>query len=273
MRFGKRELCVIAAIERDIPIQEASLMTSGKEAPYELYYWPNIQGRGEFVRLALEEAGAEYIDVARRSERSGMGMPSMLRLMESEHGGHLPFAPPFLKCGDLILGQTANILLFLGPRLGLVPDGEAGRLWAHQLQLTIADLIVEVHDTHHPIAGGLYYKDQKVEARRRSADFLETRLPKFLAYFERIMQANPDGDQYLVGEKLSYVDLSLFQVVAGLRYAFPRAMKLVEGDFPRLIGLHDRVAKRPRIKRYLASARRIPFNKQGIFRHYKELDA
>jgi len=244
-----------------------------KQQPYALYYWPTIQGRGEFVRLALEEAGAKYTDVARRSEKSGMGVPALLQFMENEAHGHLPFAPPFLKCGDVVVAQTANILLFLGPRLGLAPDDEAGRLWAHQLQLTVADLITEVHDTHHPIASGLYYKDQKAEAKRRATDFVGARMPKFLDYFERVLACNPSGDRYLVGAALSYVDLSLFQVVEGLRYAFPRAMKNAAGDYPLLIGLHDSVAKRPRIKRYLASARRIPFNKQGIFRHYKELDA
>ena len=242
-------------------------------APYELYYWPNIQGRGEFVRLALEEAGAKYIDVARRSEKSGMGMPAMFRLMESEDQGRLPFAPPFLKCGEIMVGQTANILLFLGPRLALAPDDEAGRLWVHQLQLTVSDFVTEVHDTHHPIACGLYYKDQKVEAKRRASDFTGARLPKFFDYFERVLACNPEGSQYLAGGELTYADLSLFQVVEGLRYAFPRAMSEVEGDYPLVIDLHDRVAKRPRIKRYLASARRIPFNKQGIFRYYKELDA
>jgi len=248
-------------------------MNANKDEPYALYYWPNIQGRGEFIRLALEEAGAKYIDVARRSEKSGMGIPAMLQLMESGSGGRLPFAPPFLKCGELVVGQTANILLFLGPRLGLVPGDEAGRLWVHQLQLTIADWLVEVHDTHHPIAGGLYYKDQKVEAKRRATDFLAARLTKFLDYFESVLQANPAGDQFLAGDSLSYADLSLFQMIAGLRYAFPRAMKSLDGSYPLVIDLHDRVARRPRIKRYLASARRISFNKQGIFRHYKELEA
>jgi glutathione S-transferase len=239
---------------------------------YELYYWPTIQGRGEFVRLALEEGGAKYVDVARRAASSGMGVPAMLRLMNG-NTQHLPFAPPFLKAGELIIGQSANILAFLGPRLGLAPADEAGRVWTHQLQLTIADFINEVHDTHHPVAGSLYYKDQKPEALRRAADFLQTRLPKFLGYFERVMECNSAGDKFMVGAELSYVDLSVFQIVEGLRYAFPKAMKKVQGDYPRLIDLHDRVAQRPKIARYLASARRLPFNKQGIFRHYKELDA
>ncbi len=240
---------------------------------YELYYWPTIQGRGEFIRLALEEAGAEYLDVARLPERDGMGMPALLRMLESDETIRPPFAPPFLKAGDLILGQTAGILLFLGPRLGLAPEDEAGRLWVHQLQLTMADLVTEAHDTHHPVASGLYYKDQKPEALRRAADFTGTRIPKFLGYFESVLARNPRGDDYIAGDALSYADLSLFQIIAGLRYAFPRTMKNLMPGHPRLDALHERVAKRPRIAAYLASERRLPFNKDGIFRHYKELDA
>jgi glutathione S-transferase len=239
---------------------------------FELYYWPTIQGRGEFVRLALEDAGADYVDVARRSERGGMGMSAMMHFLEDADVAHPPFAPPFLKAGDQVIAQTANILLFLGPRLGLVPKDEAMQLWAHQLQLTIADLVTEVHDTHHPISTNLYYKDQKPEARRRTADFLEDRVPKFLGYFENVLVRNPHGGQYSVGDAHSYVDLSLFQVIEGLRYAFPKTMKGMESAYPRLIALHDRVAKRPRIKAYLASARRVAFSKEGVFRHYAELD-
>jgi glutathione S-transferase len=239
---------------------------------YELYYWPTIQGRGEFIRLALEEAGADYIDVARRAESSGMGVPALMRLMNNNDLPHPPFAPPFLKAGDLIVAQTANILQFLGPQLGLVGIDESSRIWAHQLQLTIADFLTEVHDTHHPISGNLYYKDQKPEAKKRSLDFIQTRLPKFLDYFEHVMECNPEGDQFMVGTVLSYVDLSIFQIVEGLRFAFPNAMKNSEENYPRLFNLHQRVALRPRIARYLKSARRIPFNNQGIFRHYKELD-
>jgi glutathione S-transferase len=240
---------------------------------YELYYWPTIQGRGEFIRLALEEGGADYIDVARRSERSGMGMPAMLALLESADVVTPPFAPPFLKAGDQFIGQTANILQFLGPQLGLVPDDGAGRLWVHQLQLTIADLVTEAHDTHHPIAGGLYYQDQKPEALRRSTDFTGARMPKFFDYFEAVLERNPSGDAWLASDVPTYVDLSLFQVIAGLRYAFPRTMKRLEPAYPRLIALHDRVAALPRIARYLKSKRRLPFNKDDVFRRYKELDA
>lgn len=239
---------------------------------YELYYWPGIQGRGEFVRLALEEAGADYVDIARRSERSGMGLAALMQLLDGEEVTCPPFAPPFLKAGAQLIGQTANILLFLGPRLELAPPDEAGRFWTHQLQLTIADLVSEAHDTHHPIASGLYYRDQKPEALRRAADFTEARMPKYLDYFESVLARNSHGDKFLVGDALSYVDLSMFQAVAGLRYAFPHAMKRLEVDCPRLVALHDSVASRPRIAAYLASARRLPFNQQDVFRHYKELD-
>jgi glutathione S-transferase len=233
---------------------------------YELYYWPGIQGRGEFVRLVLEDAGAHYVDVARLPR----GMAAMSRFLESRAVKRPPFAPPFLKAGKLVIGQTANILLFLGPRLGLAPKDEASRLWAHQLQLTIADWIAEVHDTHHPIAGSLYYEDQKREAKRRAENFRNERLPKFMNYFEQALKRN--GSRYLVGKTVSYVDLSIFQMIEGLRYAFPRAMAQRERKYPRLVALRDRVAARPRLAVYLAFERRLPFNQQGIFRNYPELD-
>jgi glutathione S-transferase len=236
---------------------------------YELYYWDGIQGRGEFVRLTLEEAGADYVDVA----REGDGESAMLRLLDGDEVERPPFAPPFLRAGRLLIGQTANILSYLGPRHDLAPTAEAGRLWAHQLQLTIADLVDEVHDTHHPIASSLYYQDQRPEARRRTADFLKSRAPKYLGYFEKVLVRNKEGDGHLVGAKLSYPDLSLFQIVAGLRYAFPRVMARLEPKYPRVVALHDAVAARPRIAAYLASKRRLAFNEHGIFRHYPELDS
>jgi glutathione S-transferase len=226
---------------------------------YELYYWPSIPGRGEFVRLALEDAGADYVDVARRPR----GMAALTHLMESASVKHPPFAPPFLRAGELVIGQTSNILLFLGARLGLAPKSEAGRLWVHQQQLTIADWLVEIHDVHHPIGSGLYYEQQKREAKRRAGEFRKQRLPKFMGYFDTVLERE---------ETFHYVQLSLFQVMQGLRYAFPHTMKKLEVDFPRLRALPDRVAARPRLKKYLASRRRLPFNKQGIFRHYPELD-
>jgi glutathione S-transferase len=234
---------------------------------YELYYWPTIQGRGEFVRLALEDAGADYVDVARVD---GAGRAGVLALLNGEEIERPPYAPPFLKAGKLIIGQTANILLYLGDKIGLAPKAEAGRLWAHQLQLTITDWVLETHDTHHPISNSLYYEDQKPEAKRRTEKYLELRAPKYLGYYEKIIQRNGKG--HLVGAKVTYPDLSLFQMVEGLRYAFPNAMAKLEKSYPRVVALHDEVKERPRLKAYLASPRRIPFNEMGIFRHYPELD-
>src|ERR1700755_3405141 len=227
---------------------------------YELYYWPMIQGRGEYVRLALEEADVAYVDVA----RGAGGSSAMMRMMEK--GSTPPFAPPYLKAGKLVIGQTANILLYLGSRHGLAPKTEAGRLWVHQLQLTVTDLVTELHDTHHPLGPSLYYEDQKAPAKKRTEDFWNERVPKYLGYFERLKKAN--GGVYLAGRRVTYVDLSLFQIVEGLRYAFPKRMAAFEGDIPGLTELRDRVAARPNIKAYLASDRRIPFNEEGIFRRY-----
>ncbi len=235
---------------------------------YELFYWPGIQGRGEFIRLALEDAGAPYVDVARGPE----GVKAIQRVLRGEgFDGPPPFAPPVLVDGPVVIAQVANILDYLGPRLELAPKDDAGRHQALMLQLTVADLVSEVHDTHHPVSVGLYYDDQKVEARRRTTHFVGSRLAKYLGYFERVLSRNAAGAQ-LVGEHVGYVDLSLFQVVAGLRYAFPRAMAAVEPSVPRVAALHDRVAARPRIAAYLASPRRLPFNELGIFRRYPELD-
>ena len=231
---------------------------------YELYYWSGIQGRGEFVRLALEDAGAPYTDVARVH-----GDDAMTAFLNGEHGGALPFAPPFLKAGRHVIAQVAGILQYLGPPLALVPTSASARLYAHQLQLTIADLVVEIHDSHHPIAGSLYYEDQRAEALRRAADLRKLRLPKYLGYFEQVLERA--GGRHALG-KHSYVDLSLFQLMAGLDYAFPRAMQRLSRKLPLLRGLSKRVAARPNIAAYLASPRRAAFNTNGIFRHYPELD-
>jgi glutathione S-transferase len=232
---------------------------------YELYYWPGIQGRGEYVRLALEDSGADYADVA----RSDRGMVAMTRMMAARSGTP-PFAPPFLKAGQLVIGQTANILLYLGSRHGLAPKSEAGRLSVHQLQLTVTDLVLEIHDTHHPLGPSLYYEDQRGPAKRRTEEFWKERVPKYLGYFESLVKNN--GGFYLTGRRVTYADLSLFQIVEGLRYAFPNRMKAFEREIPGLVDLHDRVAIRPNIKAYLLSDRRIAFNEDGIFRHYKALD-
>ena len=235
---------------------------------YELYYWPGIQGRGEFIRLALEEVAADYLDVARQKG----GVAKLQRLMESSRIARPPFAPPFLKAGNLLIAQTANILFFLGQRHGLAPKNEGGRLFVHQLQLTIADLVAEAHDVHHPIAASLYYGEQRREAKRAAEHFTAERVPKFLAYFETVLTRSRPRGAYLAGAQLSYADLSLFQIVEGLRYAFPKAMLQAERSLPLVAALGGRVASRPRIAAYLASKRRIPFNEDGIFRHYRELD-
>ena len=219
-----------------------------------LYYWPSIPGRGEFIRLALEDAGAAYRDVAREPG----GIEAMQRQMQKHH----VFAPPFLVHGKVAIAQTANVLFYLGPRLGLSPKSDAGRLWLHQQQLTVGDWLVEVHDTHHPIASSFYYEEQKREALRRAEDFRKARLPKFLRYFETLPRPRA----------FTYLELSLFQMIEGLRYAFPRTMKKMESKIPNLLSVRDRVARRPRLAAYLNSARRIAFNEQGIFRHYPELD-
>ena len=238
------------------------------DAPYELYYWPTIQGRGEFVRLALEEAGAPYVDVAR-----GPGdMAAMMKLLRDTTLAIPPFAPPFLVSGALVIAQTTNILQYLAPRHHLVPDDEASRLAANQLMLSIADLVNEVHDTHHPVATGLYYEDQKPEAARRAQGFTTERMPKFLGYFEGILERAKGRHRHLIGASTSYVDLAMFQVLSGLEYAFPRALKKIAPSLPRLLALKAEVAARPRLAAYLASERRLPFNEQGIFRRYPELD-
>jgi len=234
---------------------------------YELYYWPEIQGRGEFIRLALEQAGADYVDVARQAG----GMRALMAGLKS-HDPHPPFAPPYLKDGEVVVAQTAAILFYLGPRLGLAPEGEAGALWTHQIQLTLADLVVEAHDTHHPISGNLYYEDQKPEALRRAEDFRENRAPKYLGWLERVIAANPASSGWLVGGSVTYADLSAFQVVEGLRYAFPRGTAKALAATPKLAALAEQVRALPNIAAYLESPRRIAFNTQGIFRHYPELD-
>jgi glutathione S-transferase len=236
---------------------------------YELYYQPSIQGRGEFVRLALEDAGADYVDVARDPD---FGRPGIMKFLEDPALEHPPFAPPFLRAGKLLISQTANILQFLAPRLNLVPKSEASRIWAHQLQLTIADWLYETGQTHHPIANVLYYEEQTAEAKKRAAHFTANRIPKFLGYFERILKLNVNGGDFIFGKKASYVDLSLFQMIEGSRYAFPKTMAKLEPQHTRLTTLHDRVKTRPRIAAYLSSPRRLAFNQQGIFRHYPELE-
>ena len=245
--------------------------TKGQIVIYELYYWPGIQGRGEFVRLALEEAGAEYRDMALVPDAEGGGVPGLSKYLDDPGVAHPPFAPPFLKAGTRLIGQTPNILLFLGPRLGLAPKDAAGKLWVHQLQLTLADFVVEIHDTHHPLGGSLYYEEQKPESKRRSKEFLANRLPKYLGYFERVIERNAGGKRWLAGRQITYADLSLAQVIAGLHYAFPRSSAKALRNYPRLGALHQAVFTRPRIQRFVASGRRLDFNNDDLFRRYPEL--
>ncbi|MGE0630195.1 MAG: glutathione S-transferase [Hyphomicrobiaceae bacterium] len=238
---------------------------------YELYYHRIHQGRGEFVRLALEEAGADYVEMAatvdpkdsRAFIQSAINDPSLVTP---------PFAPPFLRAGDLLISHVANILLYIGTHHGLAPDDEGGRYWMHSLQLTMTDFVKEIHDTHHPIANMLYYEDQRTEAMRRCEDFRASRAPKFLGYFERVLKRNPSGQTWLVGDRLTCADITLFQIVAGLRYGFPKLMSSLEPGIPGVMAVHDRVESRPRIAAYLASPRRQPFDDIGVFRHYPELD-
>jgi glutathione S-transferase len=234
---------------------------------YELYYWAEIQGRGEIPRLILEDAGADYVDIGRQPG----GEERMQRVLDGGEPALLPFAPPFLRAGDLWLAQSALIASYLGEQLGLAPADEQGRLTARTIMLTIADFIDEIHDTHHPIAVDKVYDDQKDAARRRATSFREARLPKFTHYLERTIDRTARG--VLVGSDITYVDLAAFQIVEGLDYAFPHAFAAEKPELGRLLALRDRVAARPRIAAYLRSERRLPFNEQGIFRRYPELDA
>lgn len=241
---------------------------------YKLFYWPSIQGRGEFIRLALEEAGARYVDVARLSKKEGGGVDALLALLNKDVAPLRPLAPPILQVGRLYIAQTANILHAVAPKLGLVPKDDTSRIAANQLQLTVADFVGEVHDTHHPIASGLYYEDQKAEAKQRAKHFVAQRMPKYLGYFESVLAANKKSrGRHAVGRTVSYVDLSLFQIMVGLAYAFPRAFGRLEKKVPRLAALRDAVSKRPKIAAYLSSPRRLAWNEDGVFRRYPELDA
>jgi len=250
------------------PLRLDSMTNKTARTQYELFYWPGIQGRGEFIRLAFEQAGVPYRDVARKPG----GLKKLGNLMKSGASEIPPFAPPFIRMGTLILAQTSAILAHLAPRLKLIGRTESDRLRAMQLQLTIADCIAEVHDTHHPVSVEQVYEKQKPAAKKRSEVFVSIRMPKYLGYFESILTAKRRMKPWLVGSRCSYVDLSLFQLIAGLKYAFPNAMRRLEPKMPSCCQLFERVSKLPRIAVYLASERRLPFNEKGIFRHYPELD-
>jgi glutathione S-transferase len=230
---------------------------------YDLWYWTGIPGRGEFVRLALEAGGIAYRDRAREDGDAAM-------IEDMARRTHLaPFAPPYLVAGDLCIAQTANILLFLGDR-HLGPKDEAGRHAAQTLQLTIADMVAEAHNVHHPVASGLYYRDQKPEAARAAQAYRDARMPKYLGWFERVLGA---GGPWLLGAAWTYADLSLFQLLEGLAYAFPKRMATLASDMKLVTALRERVRALPALADYLHGGRRLPFNEDGLFRHYPELDA
>ncbi len=233
---------------------------------YGLWYWPTIQGRGEFVRLPMEAAGIGYVDCARARGEEGL-----IADMTRHAATRAPFAPPYLELDGMLIAQVANILMYLGERHQLAPSNMADRLWLNQLQLTIADLVAEVHDVHHPVDPAATYDEQQPEAARAAAQFRERRLPKFLAYFEAAAKANPG--EWLIDHRWTYADTSLFQMVEGLRYMFPRRMAAVEGAYPNLLHIHALVADLPGVRAYLRSDRRLPFSEQGLFRHYPALDA
>ena len=256
----------------------AKRQKSSKDVPYQLIYWPGIPGRGEHIRLALEEAAAEYTDSAH--EKNGI-KKVMAAIDPKSKGDDLnppTCAPPILKHGDLTINQTPNILLYLGPRLGLVPSADEDEDAVYRinaLALTALDgLSNEAHDCHHPVATGKYYEDQKEESKTKSADYIANRLPKFLGYFERVLSGEASkGGKWLYGGTLSYADLVLFQCLDGVKFAFPKAMTRLEkeGKYKRVFALHEAVKERPRIKEYLASDRRQEYS-MGIYRHYPELD-
>ena len=246
----------------------AASKSKSKQTTYQLVYWPEIQGRGEFVRLALEDAGASYTDVARLPEKQGGGYGAIKGALAGTLGDVRPFAPPILVHDKVVVAQVAAILQYLGPQLGLAPKTEAHRIAVLQHQLTITDLVAEVHDTHHPISTELAYEKQKSEAKKRAKAFRQKRMPKFLGYFEKVLGKS----KWLVGESATTLDLSMFQVIEGLSYAFPKAFDAYSKQIPGLMELHGRVMARPRVAEYLASPRRLAFNEMGIFRHYKALD-
>jgi glutathione S-transferase len=235
---------------------------------YALYYWNALPGRGEFVRLLFVDAGVDWIEVAR--DPNGEGSAAVVAARRGLLGGLPPYAPPILQVGSLVISQTANICAFVAARHGLVDEDPGRRAEALGLQMTIADVVSEVHDTHHPIAAGMYYEDQKTEAIAASRAFLDERLPAWLRYFSRVRAAG--GGDWLLGDRLTYVDLSLYQLLRGLRYAFPHGFARAIADHGGLLAIHDAVAARPRIAAYAASPRCMPFNESGIFRRYPELD-
>ncbi|KAF1816408.1 glutathione S-transferase protein-like protein [Eremomyces bilateralis CBS 781.70] len=250
---------------------------------YHLIYWPDIPGRGEFVRLAFEAAGTAYLDV---SNASSAGVKPVLSLISDKHvgddvGNPPIFAPPALKIvdgkgegKDLLIHQTPNILAYLGERLGLIGEEEGDKYHVSQVALTALDLCDECHDTHHPVSVVKYYAEQKEEALKKAEDFRASRIPKFFGYFERVLKSNESEakGKYLVGSKLTYADTTVWQVVNGVSYAFPKEVEARKKDYPLLFEtFYPGIQEEKGIKQYLASDRRLSYS-DGIFRHYPELD-
>lgn len=231
---------------------------------YALYYWPVLPGRGEIIRMLLEDAGAAYRDVGREE---GFGV--IVSARKGELGGARPFAPPILQHGELVLSQSSVIARYIAERHGLAPSDHRGRFLAEQHFLGWSDVMVEVHDTHHPIALGLHYEDQRDAAKERTRHFLADRLGTWLQHFEHIVT---QGGGVHVGETITYPDFMARFVLRGIEYAFPRAFSEHRERIPSLLALRDRVEARPQLAAYLASDRAMAFNEHGIFRHYPELE-
>lgn len=144
------------------------------------------------------------------------------------------------------------------------------------MALTALDLNNEVHDTHHPLAVGKYYEEQKEAALEKAKDVRENRLPKFFSYFERNLKFNESNGggkgRFLVGNRLTFADLVVWQVLDGCLFAFPKEMEARKKEFQGLFGtFYESVRGKGGLEEYLKSERRLPYS-EGIFRHYPELD-
>lgn len=250
---------------------------------YELLYHPSIPGRGEFIRLCFEATGVAYTDIANEKPNGYDEVQNICKPNNNDTTNPPIFAPPALRVpgagpngSPLLISQTPNILMYLAERLGLAPEDEAGTYHVYQLAFTALDLNNEVHDTHHPLAVEKYYEEQKDAALEKARDVREKRLPKFLAYFEACLGFNKEkggGEgRFLVGSRLTFADLVVWQVIDGLRFAFPKEMEARAGEYPDLLkGFYEGIKQEGGLKEYLKSERRLPYS-QGIFRYYPELD-
>jgi glutathione S-transferase len=211
-RTGLRYLSFVTKKDSQDPV----IMTG---EVFELIYWPGDPGRAEHIRLALEYAGAKYIDTALSKD----ALTTVLaQISDDQLGDSLNppcYAPPILRHGQLAINQTPNVLLYLGPKLGLVPgiDENPNNLFrVNALALSALDgLSNEVHNCHHPISTSLYYEEQKDESIRASTAWVTKRLPIFLAYFQKVLSGEASGQgPWLFGGKTSYADLVLYHVRA-----------------------------------------------------------